>query len=242
MPKFDILRVKDKSDSYYTKMDRIFDLPMRIIIVGKSQLAKKSTVILNLLLRNKYYRGKFKPENIWIVSPNKMDNKLKILSEELDIPEQNRMIFDEDMIDALYDVIEDEAVTRVQTKKKPENSLIIFDDCAYDSSLKNKATGIISKIAMNGRHINLSSIFTTQKYSLLGTGLRNNITGAILFAASFKEIDLIEADLNFLEDKKSFIKMLRGNTKGRSFLVVNFSNDESERYLNENFETIQLKD
>lgn len=55
-------------------------------------------------------------------------------------------------------------------------------------------SGIISKIAMNGRHINLRSIFTTQKYSLLGTGLRNNITGAILFATSFKELDLIEAD------------------------------------------------
>lgn len=243
MPKFDILRVKDKSDSYYTKMERIFDLPMRLIIVGKSQLSGKSTVILNLLLRNKYYRGKWKPENIWIVSPNKMDNKLKILSEELDIPEQNRMSFDEDTIDALYDILEEEAVSRVESKKKPDNSLIIFDDCAYDSSLKNKTTGIISKIAMNGRHINLSSIFTTQKYSLLGTGLRNNITGAILFATSFKELDLIEADLNYLEDKKAFIKLFRANTKQKnSFLVVNFSNDATERYLNSSFETIQLKD
>lgn len=66
-------------------------------------------------------------------------------------------------------------------------------------------SGIISKIAMNGRHINLRSIFTTQKYSLLGTGLRNNITGAILFATSFKELDLIEADLNYLEDKRRLI-------------------------------------
>ena len=96
---------------------------------------------------------------------------------------------------------------------------------------------------MNGRHINLSSIFTTQKYSLLGTGLRNNITGAILFATSFKELDLIEADLNYLEDKKAFIKLFRANTKQKnSFLVVNFSNDATERYLNSSFETIQLKD
>ena len=57
MPKFDILRVKDKSDSYTTKMERIFDLSMRLIIVGKSQLSGKSTVIFNLFLRNKYYRG-----------------------------------------------------------------------------------------------------------------------------------------------------------------------------------------
>lgn len=40
-------------------------------------------------------------------------------------------------------------------------------------------TGIISKIAMNGRHINLRSIFTTQKYSLLGTRLQELDCGTI---------------------------------------------------------------
>ena len=62
--RFDILKVKDKADSYYTRMDRIFDLPLRFIIVGASQRTGKTTVILNLLLRNKYYRGKFQGEGI----------------------------------------------------------------------------------------------------------------------------------------------------------------------------------
>ena len=99
---------------------------------------------------------------------------------------------------------------------------------------------MVSRIAMNGRHINLSSIFTTQKCSLLSTGLRNNITGAILFGTSTKELELIEQDLNFLESKKQFMSMFRRVTKTkRSFLVVNFSNDDlEERYLDSNFEPV----
>lgn len=241
MPKrFDILKVRDKADSYYTRMDRIFDLPLRLIICGASQRTGKTTIILNLLLRNKYYRGKFQGEDIYIVSNNKMDNKLKVLSEELDVPEENTFQYDEELIDELYDVIEEAAVARVEAKKKPVPSLMIFDDCAYSSNLKNKTAGVVSRIAMNGRHINLSSIFTTQKYSLLSTGLRNNITGAILFGTSTKELELIEQDLNFLESKKQFMSMFRRVTKTkRSFLVVNFSNDDlEERYLDSNFEPV----
>ena len=118
MPKrFDILKVRDKADSYYTRMDRIFDLPLRLIICGASQRTGKTTIILNLLLRNKYYRGKFQGEDIYIVSNNKMDNKLSILSIELDVPEENTFQYDEELIDELYDVIEEAAVARVKPRR-----------------------------------------------------------------------------------------------------------------------------
>ena len=48
-----------------------------------------------------------------------MDNKLKALSEELDVPEENTFQYDEELIDELYDVIEEAAVARVEAKKKP---------------------------------------------------------------------------------------------------------------------------
>jgi len=88
---------------------------------------------------------------------------------------------------------------------------------------------------MNGRHAGLSSIFTTQKYSLLGTNIRSQLTGALLGNASSKEIELIETDLNFI-NKKDFIKMYRANTNKRDFLVVNFTNDTM--YMDKNFNNI----
>ena len=222
--KFDILKVRDVSDSYYTKMDKIFDLPFRILINGKSQLSGKTTIILNMLLRNNFYRNSFDSSNIWIVSNNKLDNKLRILMKEMPpdgIPKANFMKFNEDEIDILYDQI-------------------VFDDCAGSGSLKNKQTGIITKIMTQGRHANLSVLITTQKFSLCSTTLRTNITGAIMFNTSQREVEAIAEDLNYLENKKDFIKMFRKATDERnSFLVINFSNDKKDMYLDSNFEPIR---
>ena len=112
------------------------------------------------------------------------------------------MAFDEEDLEDLYEQLEDEFLDDVENKKKPSNKLIIFDDVAYSGGLKNKTAGVISKIVMNGRHANISSIFTTQKFSLVQTGVRSNVTGAILFNTSQKELELIADDYNYLENKK----------------------------------------
>lgn len=237
-----ILKVRDTTDSYYTKLNDIFDIPMRLLIVGKSQLSGKTNLILNLLLRNQFYRNKYDGQNIFIVTNNKLDNKLKILRKEKDIGDENVMEFDEEDLEDLYEQLEDEFLQDVADKKKPSNKLIIFDDVAYSGGLKNKTAGIISKIVMNGRHANISSIFTTQKYSLVSTGVRSNVTGAILFNTSQKELELISEDMNYLENKKDFIKLFRKTTeKKNSFLVVNFTNQKASMYMDSEFKPIQME-
>tara|TARA_R110002072_G_scaffold248381_1_gene407403 strand:- start:35 stop:760 length:726 start_codon:yes stop_codon:yes gene_type:complete len=236
-----ILKVRDVNDSYYTKLKDIFDIPMRLLIVGKSQLSGKTNLILNLLLRNEFYRDKYDGENIFIITNNKLDNKLKILRKEKDIPDENVMPFDEDDLEDLYDQLEEEFIDDVADKKKPSNKLIIFDDVAYSGGLKNKTAGVISKIVMNGRHANISSIFTTQKFSLVQTGVRSNVTGAILFNTSQKELELMSDDYNYLENKKEFIKIFRKTTeKKNSFMVVNFTNDKPDMYMDSEFKPIQM--
>ena len=77
MPK--VLRVNDVSDDFHIK-HKLFDLPFRLLLNSKSQIGMgKTTLILNLLLNpemgyNKFYKGK----HIWIISNNKLDNKLQI--------------------------------------------------------------------------------------------------------------------------------------------------------------------
>ena len=236
MTKFEILKVKDPSDKNHIKIPILADLPFKLAIVGKSQVSLgKTTIILNLFLRDKYYKKYFDGINIYIISNNAVDKKLKIMMEELEIPESNFMEYDEDRLDALYDVLEEE---HIEEKKKLQK-LIIFDDVAYSNGLKGSQTGVISKIVMNGRHILLNSIFTTQKYSLLGTNLRSQLTGIFIGSTSTKELELIESDMNYLEDKKKFMKLMRENTKSRNFVFINFTNTEDQgMYLNSNFEKI----
>ena len=240
---YKILKVRDKNDSYYTPIERLFDLPMRLLINGKSQLSGKTTIILNLLLNPVFgYDKLFDGDDIYIVSNNKLDNKLALMCDKLDVKEGNRFEYDEDYLEILYDDMEESFMEETSEGGKPQNRLIIFDDCGYSGSLKNKQSGIISKMICNGRHLNLSQIYTSQRFSQVSTTLRTNLTGAILFNTSMKELELITEDLNYMSTKKEFIKTFREVTKEpRQFMVVNFSNKPEDMYMDSEFKPIAWK-
>ena len=246
MNKYEILRVKDKCDGYYTEVPGLFDLPFRLLINGKSQLSGKTTIILNLLANEAFpYYKLFKGDDIYIISNNKLDNKLKMLADRLEIPDNNCTMFDEDYIDGLYHDLEEEFMEQTEFGGKPTNKLIIMDDCGYSNSLKNKQAGIISRLICNGRHVNISQIYTSQKYTQVSTTLRTNLTGAILFGTSSKEVDLIAEDMSYFENKKTFIKMFRDATQEpRSFLVVNYSNglNANSLYYDSEFKPIKIEE
>ena len=241
---YNILKVRDKNDSYYTPVDRLFDLPFRLLINGKSQLSGKTTIILNLLLNPQFgYDKLFDGDDITIVSNNKLDNKLSMMADKLDIPDENRIEFDEDHLQILYEDMEEQFQEDVADGMKPKNKLIIFDDCGYSGSLRSYNKGnIIDKMICNGRHLNLSQIYTSQRFSQCSTCLRTNLTGAIMFSTSMKELELIADDFNYMDSKKQFIKTFRSTTaKPRSFMVINFSNPPEEMYLDSKFEPIKWK-
>ena len=237
MKDYSILKVKDKTDSYYTHLKDIFDIPYRLIVVGRSFLSGKSTVILNLLLRDNFYKDHYTGKNIYIISNNKMDNKMRILKTEKDIDSSHFMEFSEENLEMIYEEVEEKVLAAVADGKKPPNSIVIVDDCAQ--ALKEKMNGTLSRIATQGRHINMSLIVTSQKWSLLPTVLRCNASGAILFGNSAKEVDAMADDLNYLDSKKEFVKMFRKATSGKNqFMAVSFSNDEI--YLDSQFKPIVM--
>lgn len=238
MHEFNIYKVKDKSDNNHEEMP-LFDLPMRLLINGKSQLSGKTTMILNLLMNPEFgYDKKFEGENIYIISDNKLDNKIKILMEYKDVPPENHFPYDEQVLEMLYENLEEEAVEQMEDDGKIKPKLIIMDDVGYSGNLKSKNFGMITKLVANGRHLNLSQIYTSQRFSMVSTSLRSNLTGAILFNTSMKELELIAEDFNYKKTKKSFMEMFRRETeKPRSFLVINFSN-KSGLYMNSKFQTI----
>lgn len=245
MPKdLQIFKVKDGADEYYTKKDIIFDVPFRLLIVGKSQLSGKSNIVINLLLRDEFYNKDFHGENIYIVSPSiNSDAKLKKLVEVKDIPHENLFdAYDEDVLKKLYEMLEKDYNEAVAQKETPKNTLILFDDMSYNGDLKSKNHGIINKIFSNGRHILLSIITTAQKYTDLLTSSRENCNGAIFFNCSNKQLDLIEADHNYIGNKKEFTNMFREALKEKhSFFVVNYTNPREERYQDKNFDVIEYK-
>jgi len=240
MPK--ILKVKDKADKYHLKHP-IFDLSFKLLVNGRSQLSGKSTVLLSILLNPEFKYDKiFSGENIYIVSPqaeNGLDQKLKILQEYKEIPDENIMDYDERALEKLYEDIEKKFLDEFE-EGEVQQRLLIFEDCGASGNLKNKQNGIISKLVSQGRHLALSQIYISQRITQLNSQIRSGITGAILFATSMKELSILEEDFNYLKSRRQFVDLFRRETdEPRSFLVVNFTN-KGGIYMNKEFQTIKL--
>jgi len=233
-----ILKVKDPADGF-CKSHFLFDLPFRLLLCSKSQLGiGKTTIILGLLLDPNFkYNDKFEGENIYIISNNKLDNKLKLLMEYKEIPESNYMKYNEEVLENLYDELEEDFLME-KGEGKIINRIIIFDDVGYSNKLRDKSAGIISKLICNGRHLNISQIYSVQKMSQASPTLRSNLTAALIGSTSMKELEMISEDFNYLTSRKQFIKMFRSVTKEpRSFLCINFTNKDG-LYMDTEFKTI----
>lgn len=246
LKKFKILKMKDVSDSFVTKKEQIFNLPMRLLIIGKSGDGK-SGYLGNLLLRKEFYRDDFLPENIFIFSGSvNGDKKLQTIIDEIEIPETNIFSgYDEDNLEGVYDHLVDEFNDNVEDgikDKKKLNSIVILDDLAFNNSFKDKGKNdMIRKVYMNGRKYSISIMILSQKYSAVSTSIRENITGLILGKSSNKQLEMVSDDHNYLkgkDSKKRFIDMVKSATdKPFSKFIINFT--QPELYQDTDFEALQ---
>ena len=238
-----ILRCKDAKENHYTKKGLLFDLPMRILCVGKSQFSGKSSFLLNILCQDdpRLYKKNFEGDNIYIFSGSlSSDNKIKDIINQFEIPSENcNSEYSEDMLEAFFDLTEEEYNNSINEGNKPKNTLVLLDDVSYTGNLKKKAAGILNKVFCNGRHINLSICVTAQKYAQLHTTQRENCTGCVVWGCSEKQLEQISDDHNTLGSKKQFRTMFREVTsEPHSGMIINYSNNKDSRYMNLNFEPI----
>lgn len=244
MKKIDILKVKDDAEKYYTKKKQIFDIPMKLAIIGASQRSGKTNWIINALGRDKLYGKDFKAENIYIFSPSLTSNKWIRFIEAKEIPAENLFTeLNEGQLEELYEDVEDEYNEAVDNKKKPANKIVIFDDLGFGGSLRGQSKfGIIDKLVMNGRHFNLSSAFLVQSYKQLSPDVRSNLSGLVVFNLSTRELESVIHEHNYLESSKAFMKLFRRTTKKKhSNFIINYSNTPENLYMDMNFMPLKLE-
>jgi hypothetical protein len=244
--KYKLFNINDNSDKLVVRKDRIFDIPFRIALTGGSGSGKTS-LLVNLVLLPQYYGNDFDGEHIYIISGSlDQDEKIQSLIKIKDIPPAHLFKkFNEDKIQVLYDFIKDEALTEMN--KGIKKRLIIFDDVSFSGGLKDKEYGVISEMVCNCRKINVSLIFTSQKYTQLSTTIRSQLTGAIFYVMNDKELKLIAEDFNY-GDLKRFKEEFRKATKQtlnekngkykNNIFVINKSNARNEWFLTDDFNTI----
>lgn len=243
-----IYKMKDDAENVRVHKQTLFDLPMRLLIIGKAQLSGKTNCIGNLLLRafsekdtegSQFYKNDFDGDNIYIVCPSiVVDDKWQSIIKGKQIPKGNIYDkYDEEELEALYDKLEADYYANA-AKGKHQHVLVVFDDCSFAGSLKSRLHGVMSKFACNSRQFLVSVIVTSQKFSDVSTSLCENASGLILYACSQKQMELIYNDVGE-QTKKEFMAMFRKATHERhSFMVVNYSNDPEHRFLDSHFQAL----
>ena len=238
--KFEIHKAKDGFDKAIKKHPTLFQLPMKMLLISKSQVGcGKSNIILNMLVKPEGYKDFFDGDNIYIFNPSTLDKKFQIIIEQLDVPSHNIFHeFDDDILNMLLDNIT-EQTEEEKEEKIIKHKLIIIDDCSFGGKLKSKKNGAMSRLFSNGRHILCSVILTSQKLTDIPVTARENATVIISGNSSNRQLDVLADDCNLLSNKKQFVKMFRDLTdEPYSFMCVDFCRKPSERYLDKNFEPV----
>jgi hypothetical protein len=175
---------------------------------------------------------------IFLVSPTAMnDDKMKPLID--DIGDQ---YYDELSNDVLMDIVaRTEAFTELHNKKKKKGKphyCIVFDDCIH--VLKSKQANLITKLATQNRHMNITNIYLLQKYNTyMPTLIRSNLDCIAFFRTENQaELDSFVKEIGTDEDK--LLKLYEYATaEPYSFLYINMYSTPMRFY--KRFDPIEWK-
>lgn len=179
----------------------------------------KSNLILNLIMKKEspWYKHF---DLIFLVSPTAMnDDKMKPLIE--DIGDQ---YYDELNNDVLMDIVaKTEAFTERHNKKRKKGKpayCIIFDDCIH--VIKSKQASLITKLATQNRHMNITNVYLLQKWNTyMPTLIRSNLDCIAFFRTENKaELDSFVKEIG--TDDEKLLKLYEYATaEPYSFLFIN---------------------
>lgn len=243
MPKnLKLLKVKDKTDKFAIKIPTLFDLSFRMLISGSSGQGK-SNFLVNMILNEKYpYKKIFKGEDIYIFAPDPYaDYKMNLIIEQKEVPEENIFTdLDDDILMELYDNLVEEYKDSIREGEAPSQKLIVIDDFGFTGKISSRNLfSAVSKVYCNGRKYLVSIAVLVQKYSQASKAIRNNSSAIVVFNTNTSEMEMIERENNFLENKKAFFKMIRDTLKERhDLLIINYSNNYKNLYLDKNFDSL----
>ena len=241
--KYKVLKVKDKTDSYAVNVDRLFNAPFRILLCAKSGHGK-SNLLTNILVNEQFgYTNLFDGDDIHIFSPTiKQDAKMKIIINYYDIEDENlHTQYSDELIMSIYETMIEDFEEDIRKKRRPSQKLFILDDLSSSGAFQNR-NNAISVLFCNSRKFNVNLVLLSQYYKSQIPSIRSNASVIFCFNTNLQSLEAIEADNNYLSNKKDFYKMFRDNVKTKfDFLCINYSNDYSQLYLDTNFEVIKTE-
>lgn len=214
----------------------LFDLPFRVALVGRSESAGKTTWLLNMLIRF-YTPSPWKGDDIYIISGTaNADKKVEMLQRRLGIPKENVFSsYSEATLGGIY-----KRIQQKREKSKDVRSLIVLDDVT-SHLMATQNSGVLGEMSYESRHHGVSLILLTQKWTNVPTGLRENLSGAVIWGCAQRQVQAIAHDLNRFDNPSTFFKMLKQATSGdpHDFMVVRINKPVRDMYLDTHFKPLR---
>jgi Poxvirus A32 protein. len=101
---------------------------------------------------------------------------------------------------------------------------------------------IINTLFVNGRHVGLSVILTSQYYTCIPSATRSNATCVVVFPTSDKELDKISYEHSPCDCATFKSKIKQNQREAYDFCMIDYSKPSGERFKNSLFQTIEMID
>ena len=168
-----------------SKTEILPHLSSRICVAGPSGVGK-GVLVMQLLTNPEFYRGCF--ERIYYFSQSaKVDSNLLGLKAycEKELGQTEECLFSAFDEGFLRDLLNRQLKITQHLKQRAANGgpkkaigvAVVIDDFIDMPSVVRKANGVLSSIAIRGRHGNVTCFYMAQKYRALGTKIRTNFKG-----------------------------------------------------------------
>jgi len=181
-----------------TKVTPLPSKPCNYALVGKKGCGK-TTLFLNLIERKE--SPWFKHFNlIFLISPTaSRDAKMKELVE--DVGDQYYEELNNDNLQEIMNRIDMDIEERAKEKKKKKPAYcIIYDDCIH--MMKSKNAKLVTLLATQNRHRNITNIYLLQKWNSMPTLIRANLDLVSFFRTdNKKELQTFLEEQNADEDE-----------------------------------------
>lgn len=193
----------DKPKSYKHLNKFLPQPPFRCLISGPSG-SGKSTLMANLFKNPDGYSKCFRPQDIFIFSATMgLDKKLDYIHTR-ESNKYNR--FEPEVIQEIMK--QQESLIKHYSARKAPQLLFIFEDLASENVFTNHSK-LINRLAMSGRHLKISFIVLSQKYTSINTSIRRNVDIVFLFEPSnYYELDQVVSENMDKKRKTRFFNLL----------------------------------
>lgn len=203
--------------------------PLACLFVGRKGTGKTSS--LYSLIKNGYEGSKTFDLVVGFFG-SKDGNKVwkNMNSKKMRVEVKNN--FDEfEFLEFIHE-LEKKQIKRLEKKLRPISVCVIVDDFASDTFFRGRP---IQKALLNSRHYGLSIFISTQKLKMAPPVIRANVDMFLITSLTPIELKTFAEENSSLthsvKDIYNYYKKVKDKGK-YNFLVVNFKNDEKQRFRN----------